>query len=235
MFPLQLLLPLLPVLCVADTLTPVDAIVDQFIANLTVPVQRLLGETGRLLDTTFGNSTRDLCDVELFTNGSYAENFNSTRTGIVGTLDGIRLGNKALRRRARLDLQQAMRQLRGLPHAPAAVAATSDTTDSGDYEHDVIRLGYIYQQYERGYRFVHREYRADVQCNYALMYGRGLAVENLTETGDTAHVSYQNIVQKVQRINVANRRDIEEQTEILLRNVAKSMRLIGREMQVTEL
>lgn len=244
MFQLQLQLQqlLLPVLCAtvaaagaAAAVQPIDAI-DRFISSLTVPVQTMLDETGRQLDTAFGSSTRDLCDAELFANGSYAENFNSTRTSIVDTLDAIRLDDKALRQRARLDLQRALRELRGLPHATATTAAVAAATpaDAGDYEHDVIRLAYIYQQYERGYRFVHREYRADVQCNYALMYDRGLAVANLTETGDTAHVSYQNIVQKVRRINVANRRDIAEQTEILLRNVATSMRLIGRGMRADQ-
>lgn len=226
MFPLLVLLLWPNMSAATDDRPPqVANIVDRFIATLTEPVQSLLGDTCRTLDISFGNTTRQLCDVQLFTNGSYAENFNSTKIGIVSTLETIRLANASLRQQARIDLKQALRELRDLPHAAPAIGA-----GAGDYEHDVIRLGYVYQQYERGYRFVHREYRADVQCNYALMYGGGLAVENLTETDDTAHVSYQNIVQKVQSINEANRRDIAEQTEILLRNVAKSMRLIGRVM-----
>lgn len=200
----------------------INRIVDGFIANLTAPVEQLLQQNGQTLVSVFGDSTRQLCERDLFANGSYAENFNSTKSNIIGTLERIRDEKRTLRERARADLRHTMRLLRA--HEP--VGAGFGTR----FQHDIITFAYIYQQYERGYRFVHAEYGADVQCNYALMYGRGLAVENLTETDNTAHVSYQNIVQHVQRINVENRRQIERQTATLLSNVAKSLKKIGREL-----
>lgn len=203
----------------ATSTTAIDFIVNDFLKRLTDPVEQMLRTSAQILATTFHENVGQLCDRNLFTRGSYAQHYNTTFANAVDALRSIRAQNTAIRQQARVDLQSALQVLREL-------LAESADDELRDFE-------FIYREYEDGYRIIHRLYREDVQCNYMLLYDRGLIVNEIMAepyTFNVAHLDYQMVVRNVHRMNAGNRREIEAQTETLLANVAISLRKIGRSL-----